>query len=64
MANLRLKTLEEIIQDKLMVIEQLTNECQAERSEKAKVIEQVRERQSVITNYEERFLQVRAIIER
>ena len=28
------------------------------------MIEQVRERQSVITNYEERFLQVRSIIER
>lgn len=64
LAKLRLKTLEEIIQDKLLVIEQLQNENQAERSEKAKVIEQVRERQSVISNYESRFLQVRAIIEK
>ena len=39
LAKLRLKTLEEIIQDKLLVIEQLQNENQAERSEKAKVIE-------------------------
>ena len=41
LANLRLKTLEQIIQDKLMAIEELQNECQAERSEKLKVIEQV-----------------------
>ena len=64
LAALRLKTLEEIIQDKLVVIEQLQNECQSERCEKAKVIEQVRERQSVISGYEQRFLQVRSIIEK
>ena len=46
------------------MIEELQNECQAERSEKLKVIEQVRERQSVISNYESRFLQVRSIIEK
>jgi len=44
LANLRLKTLEDIIQDKLVTIEQLQNECQAERSEKLKVIAEVRER--------------------
>lgn len=64
LAKLRVKTLEEIIQDKLVVIEKLTNETQAERSEKLKLIDQLRERQSVISNYESRFLQVRSIIEK
>ena len=46
------------------MIEQLSNECTAERNEKLKMIEQVQERQSVVSNYESRFLQVRSIIEK
>ena len=64
LGKLRIKTLEDIIQDKLVVIERLNNECQAERTEKLKLIDQLRERQSVLSNYESRFLQVRTIIEK
>ena len=64
LSKLRLETLESIIQEKLIQLEQLNNECIAERTTVTSLRDQVQERQKVIENYEGRFLQVRSIIEK
>ena len=64
LAVLRMKTLEQIIKDKVELVLQLENDLKKEKHDSEKLEKGLFDRQTVLESYETRFIQVRSIIEK